>query len=347
MKYTVGYQWQQSGAFIDEIIRNKESIYEVYFSYGQSPSGRGRGTSITAGSEEEYINHQLADLEKLSKNGIKLNLLLNANCYGANSLSSEFLMSLGDLIDDLSSRFSLSSVTTTSPVIARFIKENFPNIKTRASVNMEIGTVEGMEYLADVFDGYYYKRELNCDIESLVRLKNWCDKNSKELFMLANSGCLNFCSSRQFHDNLVAHENEIAAAPDSVKFRSVCSTFLSSDKNKPNILRHLNFVRPEEVKLFEPFVTAAKLATRISLNPVQILKAYVGGSFEGNVLDLLEPNHSAQIYPYIIDNSKLPNDFSEFRSKCNKRCDECLRCVKAYNNALVKLDFGGIIDANK
>ena len=70
MKYTVGYQWQQSGAFIDEIIRNKESIYEVYFSYGQSPSGRGLGTSITAGSEEEYVNHQLADLEKLSKNGI-------------------------------------------------------------------------------------------------------------------------------------------------------------------------------------------------------------------------------------------------------------------------------------
>ena len=37
-----------------------------------------------------------------------------------------------------------------------------------------------------------------------------CDAEGKELYMLANSGCLNNCSAHVFHDNLVAHEAQIA-----------------------------------------------------------------------------------------------------------------------------------------
>ena len=347
MKYMVGYQFQQNGALISEILKNPDKIYEVYFSYGDEPSGRGGGATRSGVLKEDYIAAQEKDLALLSSNGIKLNLLLNANCYGENSLSSEFLMHTGDLIDYLKTKFNLTSVTTTSPVIARFIKENFDDINTRASVNMEIGTIEGMQYLADVFDGYYYKRELNCDIKAVEKLKKWCDANGKELFMLANSGCLNFCSSRQFHDNLVAHEVQIGAKPNNVKFRSVCSSFLDNPANRERILSHLNFVRPEEIEMFTPFVTAAKLATRISLNPSQIVRAYTEGKFSGNILDLLEPNHAAAFYPEIIDSDKIPADFNHFKAHCNKNCDECGYCKKVYNETKVKLDFGGIVDANK
>ena len=347
MKYMVGYQWQPNGALINEILKYPDKIYEVYFSYGDEPSGRGGGATRSGVKKEDYISAQEKDLALLSSNGIKLNLLLNANCYGENSLSSDFLSATGDLIDYLKTKFNLTSVTTTSPVIARFIKENFDDIKTRASVNMEIGTVEGMQYLADVFDGYYFRRELNCDIAAVKKLKNWCDQNGKELFMLANSGCLNYCSSRQFHDNLVAHEVEIGAKPNNVKFRSVCSSFLESPLQREWILKHLNFVRPEEIEMFEPYVTAAKLATRISLNPSQIVGAYVGGNFLGNVLDLLEPNHAAAFYPYIIDSDKLPANFNNFKATCDKNCEKCGYCKKVYNESKVKLDFGGILDANK
>ncbi len=347
MQYTVGYQWQQNGALIDEILRQSSDIYEVYFSYGDEPSGRGGSATRSGSKKNDYILAQEKDLARLSENGIKLNLLLNANCYGENSLSSDFLMRMGDLIDYLKNSFNLSSVTTTSPVIARFVKENFDDIKTRASVNMEIGTIEGMQYLADVFDGYYYKRELNCDIKAVAKLKKWCDANGKELFMLANSGCLNYCSSRQFHDNLVAHEVEIGAKQNNVKFRSVCSSFIANPTNKEHILRHLNFVRPEEIEMFEPYVTAAKLATRISLNPQQIVRAYTGGRFTGNILDLLEPNHASAFYPEIIDSDKLPADFNHIKANCDKNCQECGYCKKVYNESKVKLDFGGIVDANK
>ena len=41
-------------------------------------------------------------------------------------------------------------------------------------------------------------------------LKAWADANGKSLHFLVNSGCMNYCSGQSFHDNLVAHEAEIA-----------------------------------------------------------------------------------------------------------------------------------------
>ena len=78
--------------------------------------------------------------------------------------------------------------------VKEFIKNNFEDLEVRASVNMEIGTIEGMEYITNYFDSYYMKREYNRDIEKVAELKKWCDENGKKLFGLANSGCLNFCS---------------------------------------------------------------------------------------------------------------------------------------------------------
>jgi len=73
--------------------------------------------------------------------GIPLNLLFNATCYGEDSQSRAFFHKVGQTIDYIGSRFGLESITTTSPLIAKFTKDNFPQLKIRASVNMEIGTV--------------------------------------------------------------------------------------------------------------------------------------------------------------------------------------------------------------
>ena len=91
-------------------------------------------------------------------------------------------------MDYIQCNFGLASVTTTSPLIAKFIKNNFENIEVRASVHMEIGTIPAMEYISDYFDSYYMKREYNRDFDRIKELKNWCGKNSKKLFILANSG---------------------------------------------------------------------------------------------------------------------------------------------------------------
>lgn len=343
MKYMVGYQWQESGLWMDEIIRQREHIHEVYFAWGSMASGRGATTAHAALLPHEALARQQADLRRLHENGVGLNLLLNANCYGRDSLSRAFLTQTGDLLDWLCDTYGVGSVTTTSPVLAHFIHRNFEDIEVRASVNMEIGTIAGMEYLADDFDGYYYQRELNRDLKQVARLKEWCDAHGKRLYMLANSGCLNHCSARQFHDNLVAHEQEISRMDNALQFKSACSQFLQKPENRPHVLSHLNCVRPEEMHLFEPYVTAAKLATRVSHRPEAILRAYVSGRHPGNLLDLLEPNHAAHFQPAIIDNTRLPADFCQHVAHCGKDCGKCGYCTQAYEQACVTLNEGGIL----
>ena len=347
MQYMIGYQLQESGALLREIEQHRDRVHEVYFSWGTMPSGRGRTVLHSQLLPHEAQAKQLSELEHLASLGIATNLLLNANCYGADSLSRRFLMDTGDLVDFLTGQVNTRSVTTTSPVLAHFLKENFPGLEIRASVNMEVGTIPAMEYLAEDFDSFYYKRELNRDLPQLQAMKQWCDQNGKQLYMLANSGCLNFCSARQFHDNLVAHEQEISRMDNGTEFKSACSRFVSKEENRRNILSHMNCVRPEDMGMFEPYVTAAKLATRVSPRPEAIVRAYMAGRFSGNFLDLTEPSHTGAFYPTILDNSLFPADFQSRVSQCGQNCRSCGYCQKVLEQISVTLDEGGIMDVNQ
>jgi len=199
-------------------------------------------------------------------------------------------------------------VTTTSPLIASFIKKNFDGLDVRASVNMGVGTIEGMEYISEYFDSFYLKREYNRNFKVIKALKNWCTENGKKLHMLGNSGCLNNCSAHTFHDNLVSHENEISQMDNGFEFSGVCYDYLKKRANLYKYFDITGFVRPEDIYLYENLVDSVKLATRVNANPALILKSYIDfKSYRGNVMDILEPNHSATIYPEIIENSMIEN----------------------------------------
>lgn len=292
--------------FVENIIQRKDHISEVYFSWGDFPNGRNSqlfGTGMTAWEVQEK---QFRDLKKLAEAGIAQDLLFNATCYGKDSLSKAFFQKIGDTVDYLQENCLLRTVTTTSPVIAGFIKENFPTMDVRASVNMGIGTIEGMEYMGDRFDSFYLKREDNRNFAKIRALKAWCDEHGKKLYALANSGCLNHCSAHVFHDNLVSHEREISQTDNGFVFEGVCRQFLSRRENMYKLFDRTGFIRPEDVALYEDLFTSMKLATRVNADPVKILKAYIDNKAHiGSVLDLLEPNHSPVIYPYILENSRI------------------------------------------
>lgn len=302
MKYSVGLQKRNSDEYIQSIIERKEQIYEVYFSWGDFPNGRSSQLQDDSDTPWELQDHQRSVLSRLSKEDIKLNLLFNANCYGKESQSRAFFERIGMTIDYVMEHYGLSSITTTSPLIAKFVKNNFETLDVRASVNMEIGTVQGMDYLAQYFDSYYVKRECNRDLEQIKNLHLWAEEHGKNLFLLGNSGCMNFCSAHNFHDNLVAHEAEIAKMDNAYEFRGICREYLSREENYIHLITDTNYIRPEDIHKYEPYITAVKLATRVHRNPSQVLRAYAGARYSGNILDLLEPAHS--IYPYVIENAE-------------------------------------------
>lgn len=301
MKFMIGLQNAN-----DELVRcikeNKDNIYEVYFSWGDFANGRNTQTEREGYTAWELQRWQAEALAELSKCGIALNLLFNANCYGRDSQSRAFFEKVGTTVDYIKENYLLNSVTTTSPLIAKFIKNNFEGIEVRASVNMEIGTEQGMDYISEYFDSYYMKRELNRDFDTIMRLSRWCGNNGKKLYMLANSGCLNHCSAHNFHDNLVAHESEISKMDNAYEFHGICREYLKKKEHYEALINDTNFVRPEDIYKYEPYFEAVKLATRVHKSPCSVLKSYINGRYSGNILELLEPAHS--IYPYVVENGE-------------------------------------------
>lgn len=326
MKFSVGYQLCSDSEFVDEIIKNRDSIYEVYFSWSDYANGRNsqiRKSGLTPWEAQRYIEE---DIKRISDAGIKLNVLFNAMCYGENSQSRSFFEGIGNTLEYLLANYNLASLTTTSLLVAKFVKENFPMLDVRASVNMDIGTVEGLDYVKEYFDSFYIRRELNRDFGEIRKLKSWCDENGKTLYALANSGCLNYCSAHVFHDNLVAHEAEISKMDNGYNFEGVCRSYFKNPENHFALSQRLGYIRPEDTELYEGIFPALKLATRVSKNPAKILKAYIRGKHSGSTLDLLEPNHSGVIYPYLLENSKIISQVKNEKLTYN------------IENALIKLE---------
>ncbi len=270
MKFLVGYQMRETSAFVDEIVRQREHIREVYFSWGNYANGRNSQLQQVGLTPWEAQAQQERDLGLIAEAGIPLNVLFNALCYGRHSQSRTFLEGVGQTVDYLQSRYGLASVTTTSLLIAKFLKSNFRGLDIRASVNMGIGTVEGLDYVKDYFDSFYAAREVNRDFAALARLNDWCEANGKTLYGLANSGCLNHCSVHVFHDNLVAHEAEIAEMDNGYAFEGVCGQYLKNPQNHQALLDNTSYVRPEDIALYDGVFEAMKLATRVNTNPERV-----------------------------------------------------------------------------
>lgn len=340
MKYAVGYQLPEEGeeSFVEIVKDFHEYIAEVYFPWLDMPSGRSPMTSQNGLVDWEGQRKLEADLAALKGMGIKLDLLLNASCYGQYGFSRRLANFVCSVIAHIQDTIGLDAVTTMSPMIASTVKRHFPEIDVRASVNMRIGTVKAMEYVRDIFDSFCMQREYNRDLARIRELKAWCDANGKKLYMLVNSGCLSFCAVQTFHDNLVSHEadaSEIIPAEEHTP--AFCWSYYKERKNWVKFLQN-TWIRPEDVHHYEPYFTVMKLATRMHSNPRRVIEAYVLGKFRGNLPDLLEPGHGPLFAPYVIDNSRFPDDWFQRTSECDKRCHKCSYCSSILQRVLVRCD---------
>lgn len=338
MKFTVGYQLQEEeeASLTEIILQNAGNIEEVYFPWLDNATGRASLTNQRGCVDWQGQEKLEKDLMRLRNAGIKLDLLFNANCYGSKSISRYLANQVCSVLQHLERAVDGADVvTTTSPAIAHIVKQNFPKVEVRASVNMRIGTVKGMQYVSHLFDSFYIQREYNRDFEKIKELKSWCDANGKKLLMLANSGCMNFCSGQTFHDNLVAHENEITEMVNIPGWTPhVCWNYYKSQENWVSVLQN-SWVRPEDLYHYEEYFPVVKLATRMHQLPGMVVKSYIDRKYYGNLLDLFEPGFGPAFAPHVLDNSKFPADWFNTTSKCDKKCHECSYCNTVLDKALI------------
>ncbi len=340
MKFAVGYQLpEEDEEPLVHIVRDfREQIDEVYFPWPNMPSGRSPMGSMDGAVDWQAQRRLESDLSAFKEMGLKLDLLLNASCYGRYGFSRYLANKVCSIVAHLRDSVGLEVVTTMSPMIARVIKQNFPAIDVRASVNMRLGTLKSLQYVADLFDSFYLQREYNRDLERIQELKDWCNREGKDLYMLANSGCLNFCSVQTFHDNLVAHEQEVSEMFNvRDETPALCWRYYQQRENWVAFLQN-SWVRPEDIHHYEPYFSVIKLATRMHENPHMVIRAYCEERFMGNLPDLLEPGHGPVFAPYVIDNTRFPKDWFVKTTSCDKRCDRCNYCSSVLECVLVNVE---------
>ena len=343
MKFAIGYQQSESGESFSCIVRDyREHIAEVYFPWVgeascRAPLGRARGG---VDWNAQYSLEQ--DLSEIRRMGVKLDLLFNANCYGDRAVSVHFENEIISIIRHLDLLETCPDiVTTTSLFVARTIKKHFPKIEVRASVNMRIGSTSAMSYVSGLFDSFYIWRDIQRDINAVKDVKKWCDEHGKGLYMLANSGCLRCCPGQTFHDNMVAHD----AGIDEMKNVSgwtphVCWNLYKDPSNYGEFLKG-SWIRPEDIYHYEGIINVMKLATRQHSHPRVVIGAYVHRFYNGNLLDLCEPSFSSTFAPYIIDNSRFPDDWFGTAAACAVNCIHCDKCEKLLGKVLHRITENG------
>ena len=328
MKFAVGYQLpdEDEPPFAELVREFREQIAEVYFPWLDLPTGRSPVASYPSEHQaaQEKLEHDLVEIRRL---GVKLDLLLNASCYGREAYSVALVERITTLITHLRDLVGLDIVTTMSPLIAETVKRHFPEVEVRASVNMRLGTVRALEYVAHLFDSYHVQREFNRDLARLDELHTWAQANGKQLILLANSGCLSHCAVQTVHDNLVSHEAEVAQMTNvPAETPAFCWSYYRDPRNWVRFLQN-TWIRPEDLHHYEPQFPVIKLATRMHANPRRVLEAYVSQHYSGNLPDLLEPGHGPVFAPYIIDNRRFPADWFARTSACGQQCERCDYCA--------------------
>ena len=334
-KLSVGYQYNEDRLFASVIEDYAESIESVYFPWIDTASGRSKLSGFDGYFDYNLQEGLVRDLEAIKALGIKLQLLFNANCYGADAMSKNLEGRVCSIIDYLGQKDLLpDAITTTSPAIAHMIREHYEDeISLTASVNMKIGSIKGMEYVAHLFDGYCIAKECNRDLPRLRAMKAWAEQNGKKITILANSGCMRDCSGQIFHDNLVAHEAEASQQKNISFLPYMCYTYLKDPKHFVAVLQN-TWIRPEDIHHYEGLCDTVKLATRAHQLPGMVIGAYVRGYYAGNLLDLFEPSFSPAFAPYVIDSTKIPEHFWEHTTSCNKDCTKCNYCKGVLEKAL-------------
>lgn len=338
MDFAAGYQHFADGRTFGEIVLDHPSVREVYFPWPTEPSGR-----PVLGFEEESDPAVLADalandLTLLRAHGVRLDLLLNANCYGAEAMSKglegHVIGILGTLIGW---NLKPEIVTVASPFVARTVKKVFPEVEVRASVNMRLMTLQAFRYLSPWFDSYYIGRDVQRNLDTVRRFSDWCRANGKKLCLLANSGCLRNCPWQTYHDNLVAHSAEAMKRTNAKGWSPhLCWTMYKDAANFPEFLK-ATWIRPEDIRRYEGLVDTVKLATRQHANPGMVISAYERGRYDGNLLDLMEPGFPPAFYPTFIDNTAFPSDWFEKTGACVRECTGCGYCEKVFDQVAARL----------
>lgn len=338
-KFAVGYFYQEGTynanvRFLPVVRKYYPYLCEVFFAWPGLASARRSDKASEYQKKRELLVH---DLMECKANGLKLDLLANATCYGDDAVTENQRKSFYAELETLGKLGLEPDIfTTTSPYLAQIIRNVYPNVERRASVNMKLNSTLGMSYVADYFESYYICRDLQRDIPTLDMFSQWCNAHGKKLCMLVNSTCFRYCPWQTYHETMNDHDyaHTLQESRDIQYYPALCLNTLANG-NYEELLR-ASWIRPEDLHKYEPYVSVMKLATRTASHPEYVLQAYTQGVWHGNLLDIVDPSIRSFLGGKIINNDKFPKEWSEGKvaGKCAINCTHCGKCTSVLNAVL-------------
>ena len=324
MRRTLAVGHFLNAPFVEACTPHVGRIREVFFAWPGVLSCR-PAPDFT----DEVRARMMADLRWCKANGILLDTLFNCNCYGDIAISPELADLVTRTLGEMDAEGLFPDImTTTSPFIATVLRQRFPQVKIRFSVNMRIHGTLGFEPVMELFDSFYASREHHRDLAWLAKLGVWSRAHGKVLGMQVNSGCLRQCPFQTFHDNLHGH-NRLAQSKVGEQFDfSVFRCKTNYERGNYEDFLRATWIRPEDLPLYEDHVEIVKLATRRHAHPVEVLNAYATYAYDGNLADLMDPVHA---FPKAFDNKAFDTTplWPEVRGCIQANdCTHCGKCTK-------------------
>ena len=322
MRRTLAVGHFLNAPFVEACTPHVGRIREVFFAWPGVLSCR-PAPDFT----DEVRARMMADLRWCKANGILLDTLFNCNCYGDIAISPELADLVTRTLGEMDAEGLFPDImTTTSPFIATVLRQRFPQVKIRFSVNMRIHGTLGFEPVMELFDSFYASREHHRDLAWLAKLGAWSRAHGKVLGMQVNSGCLRQCPFQTFHDNLHGH-NRLAQSKVGEQFDfSVFRCKTNYERGNYEDFLRATWIRPEDLPLYEEHVEIVKLATRRHPEPVKVLDAYATMSYKGDLAELMDPPHRFK-RPFL--NERFDADPALWREVRECRdANDCRHCGK-------------------
>ena len=135
------------------------------------------------------------DIAWCRNEGMELDAIFNANCYGDIAISKALAEHVTEVLGEMDEKGLFPEhLTTTSPFIATVVRRRFPEVKIRLSVNMYIESTQSLSYMEELFDSFYVSIDNHRNFEYVRKMADWSTSHGKTLCVYANSGCLRVAS---------------------------------------------------------------------------------------------------------------------------------------------------------
>ena len=161
-RFAFGYYFgkREGFSFRDLVEQYAPFLQEAYFPWPGLLSAR-----EISGDPAQLRKQVIDDMRFCRSRGLRLDLLINATCYGDKALTAEQRLDYYENLKEMDKAGILPEiVTTTSPYIAFITKKFNASIDRRASVNMRLNSTLAMEYVSDDFDSFYLCRDLQLEL---------------------------------------------------------------------------------------------------------------------------------------------------------------------------------------